>query len=105
MDDDEATLADLRATAAEALRLVQAVSADRFARDRMRQLAVERLIEILGEAANRLSDRTRRAIPHDWDGLNAMRNLLAHQYDHVDPAVVRRVVERRLPDLLRVLDK
>lgn len=103
-DEDEDVLADLLHHAREALALVQGVNAGRLAKDRMRMLALERLIEILGEAAGRLSGRTRAALPYDWAGLRAMRNVLAHQYGHVDASLLHAAAKRHLPPLVDLLE-
>lgn len=66
-------------------------------------------VQTIGEAANAVSEQTRRrhaGIP--WRQVVDMRNLLAHGYRHVDPSIVWQVVVRDLPQLLieirRVLD-
>ena len=49
---------------------------------------IRRLL-IIGEAARRVSEETRRQMPDlPWSGMIAMRNLLIHEYDDVDVAVV-----------------
>ncbi len=104
MDDDTDLLHDLLDHGRETLQLVGGLSEDRFARDRLRRLAVERLVEILGEAASRLDPRTRRAVEHDWDGLKALRNFIAHQYGKVEAGHLLRIVRKQLPDLVRTLE-
>lgn len=48
-------------------------------------LALERAVEIAGEAATRLSDATKERFPEvEWDELVAVRVLLAHAYHRVD---------------------
>ncbi|GAB4145841.1 MAG: hypothetical protein Fur0046_23570 [Cyanobacteria bacterium J069] len=50
----------------------------------MLQRAVERQLEILGEAARRVSSEFRQAHPElDWVGLVGLRNVLAHRYDQI----------------------
>lgn len=73
---------------------------DAFMAERMRQDAVIRKLEIIGEAVKRLSDATkdrRREIP--WKQIAGMRDRLTHDYFGVDLALVWRVVERDLPAL------
>jgi uncharacterized protein with HEPN domain len=46
------------------------------------QSAVERQLEILGEAARRLSDEFRQAhLEIDWRRIIGLRNILIHRYD------------------------
>ncbi len=66
--------------------------------------AVERELEIIGEAVRRLSESFREAhseIP--WAGIIAQRNVLAHRYDKIDHARVWTVASKRLPELVAAL--
>ena len=52
-------------------------------------LAVERLIELVGEASNHLSEDFKAAFPSiAWKEIAGMRVLLAHAYHRVDSEVV-----------------
>lgn len=68
----------------------------------MLQLALVRLIEIIGEAASRLSDdiKTKHAsVP--WVAIVGMRNRLIHAYFDIDLDVVWDTVTVAVPDLSR----
>jgi uncharacterized protein with HEPN domain len=68
-----------------------------FLVDRMRQDAVIRKLEIIGEAVKRLSDETRARQPKiPWKQIAGMRDRLTHDYFGVDLGLVWRVVERDL---------
>lgn len=77
-----------------------------FSTDWILQAAVERKMEILGEALNRVR-RTdvelASRIPHLKD-IVATRNVIAHQYATVDQERVWETIESDVPDLIRVLD-
>ncbi len=76
------------------------VGRDAFMAERMRQDAVIRKLEIIGEAVKQLSNATkerRHEIP--WKQIAGMRHRLTHDYFGVDLALVWRVVERDLPAL------
>ena len=48
-------------------------------------LALCRAVEVVGEAANRVSDDTQSRTPEiPWRRIIGMRNHLAHRYDNVD---------------------
>jgi len=56
--DDQVSLTDMLSYAREAVKLLGDSSREDLARDRVMQLALTRLVEIVGEAANRVSART-----------------------------------------------
>ncbi len=73
---------------------------DRFTGDLKTKLAVERLLQIITEAAYRLGDEAGTICPGpDWKGLRGMGNILRHAYHQVDDAVVWSVVKEDLPVL------
>jgi uncharacterized protein with HEPN domain len=54
-------------------------------RDDMLRAAVERNIEIIGEAARRISDELKQEHPEiPWHKIIAQRNVLIHEYDDID---------------------
>ena len=74
-----------------------AVGRDTFMADRMRQDAVIRKLEIIGEAVKQLSDKTRQRRPEiPWNQIAGMRDHLTHAYFGVDLGLVWGVVERDL---------
>ena len=69
--------------------------------DRMLLFAVTRAIEIVGEAASKISDETRAA--HDeipWKAIVGMRNRLVHAYFDINVDVVWQTVTVEIPHLL-----
>ena len=74
--------------------------------DRQLNLALVRLLEIIGEAAGRISkeDRDRYSnIP--WPEIVGLRNRLIHGYDEVDFDILWQIVTRDLPPLIKNLKK
>jgi len=72
--------------------------------DRMLLFAVVRAIEVVGEAATKVSVETRTASPQiPWAAVVGMRNRLIHGYFNVDTELVWQTVNRELPALLPVL--
>jgi len=74
-----------------------AVGRDAFMVDRMRQDAVIRKLEIIGEAVKQLADETRQRRPEiPWKQIAGMRDRLTHAYFGVDLGLVWAVLERDL---------
>jgi uncharacterized protein with HEPN domain len=70
------------------------------------QDAVVRRLEIIGEAARRLSEKGRDSLPElPWHAMVSMRNMMIHEYDGVDYALVWETVKNDLPPLVVLLDK
>ena len=68
-----------------------------------KQDAVARRIEIIGEATAHLSDETRTLLPDlPFRKMRGMRNIVAHDYGHVDVALVWKAATGTIP-LIRVL--
>jgi len=64
------------------------------------QSAVERQLEILGEAARRLSDEFRDAHPEiAWRRIIGLRNVLIHRYDEIRQQMIWAVVASELQPL------
>ncbi|MFT3887237.1 MAG: DUF86 domain-containing protein [Arachnia sp.] len=70
----------------------------------MAEDAIERNLQIIGEAANHLTAEITDAHPEiAWPQIRGFRNLLVHQYFGVDTDVVREVVGTYLPPLAESL--
>lgn len=75
-----------------------------FAEDIKLQDAVIRRILVIAEAARRVSDSTRQALPNiAWPEINGMRNRLVHGYDDINLSVVWDVVQAEIPPLIAEL--
>lgn len=70
----------------------------------MAEDALERNLQIIGEAAKHLPESLTSAHPEvPWPQIRGFRNILVHQYFGVDADVVRDVVEAHLPPLAKAL--
>ncbi|MBS0620972.1 MAG: DUF86 domain-containing protein [Verrucomicrobia bacterium] len=66
--------------------------------------AVLRELEIIGEAANRISDKTKKRFPDlPWRELVGMRNRLIHAYFDVDHDIIWQTVRESIPSFLSQL--
>jgi len=81
------------------------VSSEEFLKDTEKQDAVIRRIEIIGEATAHLSEATRSQLPAlPFRQMRGMRNIVAHDYGHVDVALVWKAATEKIPLIRRVLD-
>jgi uncharacterized protein with HEPN domain len=77
--------ADILEAAAEIAGLVQPGKAA-WDGDRVRRLAVERLLEMIGESARAMTEQGRASYPDiPWSDMIGLRTVLAHHYHRVDP--------------------
>jgi uncharacterized protein with HEPN domain len=73
--------------------------------DRQLNLALVRLLEIVGEAASRATEDERRLCPAlPWAQIVGLRNRLIHGYDAVDFDVLWQIVKDDLPKLIVELE-
>lgn len=106
MQRDPAHLADMLEAARRVSEYLKGVSELEFRRDARLQDAVIRRLEVLGEAARRVSDSSRAAHPAlPWRAMIDMRNLLIHQYDGVDLELVFRTCFEDVPPLIGELER
>ncbi len=103
---DKARLFHIRDAAHEAIEFVEDLTQEEFKRDRLRSLAVVRLLETIGEAARAVSKELRRKQPEiRWSQMIGMRDRLIHGYDDVDLDVVWHTIRGDLPDLLVQIER
>ena len=96
---DDLRLADILA-AADTIRDLVNRGRNAFDSDIVIELALERLIEIIGESANSLSDEARTQIPDvPWSDIRRLRIVLAHHYFRVDPQQVWTIAVSEVPAL------
>jgi uncharacterized protein with HEPN domain len=99
-------LRHMRDHAAEAVEMLGDRTLDQLQNDRMLQLALVQLIEIVGEAATHIPADVRRTYPTiPWQLAADMRNKLIHGYDVIEFAVVYDTVRDDLPPLVQQLDE
>jgi uncharacterized protein with HEPN domain len=99
MRDDGSRLQDIL----DAIDLIEKYTSEGrsvFDENELIQVWVVHHLQILGEAANKLSSDLRLANPHvPWSKIIGMRHVLVHDYTGVDAEAVWAAVEKDLPVL------
>ena len=102
--DDPTRLRHMLEAASKVGEFIAGLSLDAVRSDEMRALAVVRLLEIIGEAANVVSTEFRDANPEiPWPQIVGLRNRLIHGYTDVDWDVLWDIVTNDLPKLIDAL--
>ena len=105
MQRDDAYLLDILIAARKARQFLEGVTWEEFQRSELYQNAVMRALEIIGEAARRVSEQTRDAHPEiPWTQMIGMRNRLIHEYFRIDLAAVWDTVQNDLPGLIELIE-
>jgi len=101
---DAALLLDMMLAAEDAISFVTGMDEAAFLESRLHQNAVIRSLEIIGEAAGKVSAQTRSAHPDiPWRDITAMRNRLIHGYAGVRLDHVWFVLRHQLEPLIGAL--
>lgn len=73
-------------------------------KDRLLLSAILRELEIIGEAANRVTEKTKKRFPQlPWKELVGMRNRLIHAYFDVDHDIIWKTIREYLPSFQKEL--
>lgn len=96
----EQYLSDIDEAMTDARSFSEGKNLEDFLEDRQLRYAVERALEIIGEATSNLSDEIKeRDSTLPWSEMRGLRNIVAHAYHRVDPARVWQVVTQDLPQV------
>ncbi len=105
-DDDITRLRHILDAAERATRILGGRSLEELALHQSDDLALERLLEIIGEAANRVSPSTMTQLADlPWRDLIDVRNVIIHAYLDVELETVWRTVVEDLPSLVDTLER
>lgn len=104
--DNSVRLKHMLEASQKAVKLVSGKRRSDFDADETLILAVTRLLEIVGEAANGVSPEFREAHPHiAWKEIIGARHHLIHGYFDVDYDIVWQILTSDLPPLISALEK
>jgi uncharacterized protein with HEPN domain len=103
-----ALLQDMLTACREILEFARGVGLEHFVANPQLCRAVERCLEIVGEAAGRLSPELVQSHPEiPWQEIRGLRNILAHEYAQIDYEILHRTIQEDVPmlaiQLMRIL--
>jgi uncharacterized protein with HEPN domain len=79
---------------------------DLFTADKMRRMATERYLEVICEAARRLTDDVKKEAPDiEWQRMVDFGNRLRHAYHATDVSIVWEIVQDHLPPLKSFVER
>ena len=105
MRRDEAFLLDMLVAARKAARFADGMTYEQFERSDLHQNAIFKTLEIVGEAASRVSRAAREThagIP--WGEIVGLRHRIVHAYFEIDIEVIWKIVQDDLPGLIAELE-
>lgn len=104
--EDLVRLRHMLASAQEARLLIHGRRRADLDTNHILELALTRLLEIVGEAANRVSQDTQQRHPEiPWRQIVGLRHRLIHGYDAVDLDILWDIIEYDLPPLIADLER
>lgn len=102
---DMSYLWDMRKYALEIKEVIQGVPHATFAENKTIRYAIERLLLIVGEAANHVSEGFREKHSEiEWAQIIGLRNILAHEYGEVKMDKIYLAATKSIPALLENLE-
>jgi uncharacterized protein with HEPN domain len=105
LDRDKVYLWDMLKAAQGVVSSLQGITSVQYADDENLRLATERRIEIIGEAARRISPQLKESHPEiPWRLIVDQRNLLIHAYDEVEAERIWALAQSDIPRLLEQLE-
>lgn len=108
-ENDVLYLRDMLRYAKLAVTLTEKLTLDEVRLDQRNVLALERAVEIIGEASKRVSKETQSQLPQlpwrdiPWRDMARTRDFLAHHYLTVDIDILYRIATDNLPSLIAYL--
>ena len=99
-------LIDIKTSCLQILKYTKNTTRDQFIKNHMLVDAVERNIEIIGEAGNKIPQTIRELFPEvSWKFVIGIRNKLIHDYFDIDVNVIWDTVLTDIPALKKQIGK
>lgn len=104
-DRDMSYIWDMRKYALEIQDIIKGVPHTKFVENKTIRYAIERLLLIIGEAANHVSRDFQEQHPNiAWAQIIGLRNVLAHEYGEVKVDKIYLAATISIPAMLEVLE-
>ena len=102
---DASHLLDMLEHARGVVRALRGLTLGDYSANEDLRLAIERRVEIIGEAARRVSPAFQQSHPEvPWRRIIAQRNVLAHEYGEIQDEIMWRLATVRIPELISLLE-
>ncbi len=103
---NKAYLLDMQEFAGFVVGYVQGKSEQDFLSDRQLRDAVAYNLQVVGEAAYKVSDAFKLAHPEvDWFKIAGLRHRIVHDYRRIDDETLWRITQKYVPPLVELLKK
>ncbi|MDQ1326723.1 MAG: hypothetical protein QG641_3 [Candidatus Poribacteria bacterium] len=80
------------------------IAYDEFINDKKTIFAVERGIEIIGEATKRIPNSIKNKYPEiPWKDMAGIRDKVSHDYNGIDLVIIWKTIQQNLPELKAML--
>lgn len=104
-DRDKSYIYDMLQYSREIIDIIKDETHHTFIQNRVKRLAVERLIEIIGEAANHVSNTVISENPDiPWSKIIGLRNKIVHDYGEILTDRIWLIASKSIPELIDLLD-
>ena len=106
LPEDRIRITHMRDACESVSRFIVGKTTPDLADGQMLQFALVRAIEIIGEAAGRVSENVQKAAPEiPWREAVGIRNRLVHAYFDVDLGILWQTAVESVPQMLERLEK
>ena len=103
--DDKIRLSHMLSAAREAQSFTRNETRASIEKDRKLTLALVKAVEIIGEAASKISNECQQTLPQiPWHSISGMRNRLIHAYFDVNLDILWKTITEDLPPLISELE-
>lgn len=102
---DDTYLLDMLISAKEAREFSKGLTWEEFQHSSLHQHAIAKAIENIGEAAHKISEKTKNDHPEiPWHQIVSLRHRIVHDYFHLDLVRMWEIVQHDVPALIERLE-